>query len=303
MLELINITKSFNDVLVLDDISITVSSGQIFGLVGPNGAGKTTTLRIILNIIRPDSGEVLYNQTIRSRLKRSLFGYIPEERGLYQRARVLDLLVYFGVLNRLSHHRAEVEAIRLLDKLGLVEYTNSRINELSKGMQQKIQFIAASLHDPEVIILDEPFSGLDPVNQMVLRDMIKQFKEEGKIIILSSHNMPEVERLSDHICLINQGKIIRQGSLDEIKKDYNEESYYIESDNDLTFLRDIKIIDIIEEHNRSCKFTPRGKDSENKKIVNEIISNVEIKKFYRIEPTLNDIFIDLVQKEKPKKKS
>lgn len=303
MLELINITKSFNDVLVLDDISITVSSGQIFGLVGPNGAGKTTTLRIILNIIRPDSGEVLYNQTIRSRLKRSLFGYIPEERGLYQRARVLDLLVYFGVLNRLSHHRAEVEAIRLLDKLGLVEYTNSRINELSKGMQQKIQFIAASLHDPEVIILDEPFSGLDPVNQMVLRDMIKQFKEEGKIIILSSHNMPEVERLSDYICLISQGKIIRQGSLDEIKKDYNEESYYIESDNDLTFLRDIKIIDIIEEHNRSCKFTPRGKDSENKKIVNEIISNVDIKKFYRIEPTLNDIFIDLVQKEKPKKKS
>jgi len=303
MLELINITKSFNDVPVVDDISFSVSAGQIFGLVGPNGAGKTTTLRIILNIMRPDSGEVLYNQTIRSKLKRSLFGYLPEERGLYQRARVLDLLVYFGVLNRLSHHRAEVEAIRLLDKLGLVEYTNSRINELSKGMQQKIQFIAASLHDPEVIILDEPFSGLDPVNQMVLRDMIKQFKEEGKIIILSSHNMPEVERLSDHICLINQGKIIRQGSLDEIKKDYNEESYYIESDNDLTFLRDIKIIDIIEEHNRSCKFTPRGKDSENKKIVNEIISNVEIKKFYRIEPTLNDIFIDLVQKEKPKKKS
>ena len=303
MLELINITKSFNDVPVVDDISFSVSSGQIFGLVGPNGAGKTTTLRIILNIMRPDSGEVLYNQTIRSKLKRSLFGYLPEERGLYQRARVLDLLVYFGVLNRLSHHRAEVEAIRLLDKLGLVEYTNSRINELSKGMQQKIQFIAASLHDPEMIILDEPFSGLDPVNQMVLRDMIKQFKEEGKIIILSSHNMPEVERLSDHICLINQGKIIRQGSLDEIKKDYNEESYYIESDNDLTFLRDIKIIDIIEEHNRSCKFTPRGKDSENKKIVNEIISNVEIKKFYRIEPTLNDIFIDLVQKEKPKKKS
>jgi len=251
MLELINITKSFNDVPVVDDISFSVSAGQIFGLVGPNGAGKTTTLRIILNIMRPDSGEVLYNQTIRSKLKRSLFGYLPEERGLYQRARVLDLLVYFGVLNRLSHHRAEVEAIRLLDKLGLVEYTNSRINELSKGM----------------------------------------------------HNMPEVERLSDHICLINQGKIIRQGSLDEIKKDYHEESYYIESDNDLTFLRDIKIIDIIEEHNRSCKFTPRGKDSENKKIVNEIISNVEIKKFYRIEPTLNDIFIDLVQKEKPKKKS
>ena len=303
MLELLNICKSFDELVVLDDISFKVSPGQVFGLVGPNGAGKTTTLRIILHIIRPDSGEVLFNKESKSSQKRSLFGYLPEERGLYQRAYVLELLVYFGVLNRLSRHRAEVEAIRLLDKFGLVDYTKRRINELSKGMQQKIQFIAATLHDPEVVILDEPFSGLDPVNQMVLRDMIKQFQEEEKIIILSSHYMPEIEQLSDHICLINQGRIIRKGSLEEIKKDYQEESYYIESDNDLTFLHDLKIIDIIEEHNRSCKFSAIGSESENKKIVNEIISNIEIKKFYRIEPTLNDIFIDLVQKEKPKKKS
>ena len=303
MLELINITKSFDDSLILDDISFSVSPGQIFGLVGPNGAGKTTTLRIILNIIRPDSGEVLYNEITRSKLKRSLFGYLPEERGLYQRARVLDLLVYFGVLNRLSRHRAEVEAIRLLDKFGLVDYTKRRVHELSKGIQQKIQLVAASLHDPEVIIMDEPFSGLDPVNQMVLRDTLKQFKEEDKTIILSSHNMPEVEQLSDHICLINQGKVIRQGPLEEIKKEYTDESYYIESANDLTFLRDIKIIDILEEHNRSCKFTLAGSVSENNKIIKDIFSNIEIRKFYRMEPTLNDIFIDLVQKEKPKKKS
>lgn len=303
MLELINITKSFDDSLILDDISFSVSPGRIFGLVGPNGAGKTTTLRIILNIIRPDSGEVLYNEITRSKLKRSLFGYLPEERGLYQRARVLDLLVYFGVLNRLSRHRAEVEAIRLLDKFGLVDYTKRRVHELSKGIQQKIQLVAASLHDPEVIIMDEPFSGLDPVNQMVLRDTIKQFKEEDKTIILSSHNMPEVEQLSDYICLINQGKVVRQGPLDEIKKEYTDESYYIESANDLTFLRDIKIIDILEEHNRSCKFTLAGSESENSKIIKDIFSNIEIRKFYRMEPTLNDIFIDLVQKEKPKKKS
>lgn len=303
MLELINITKSFDDNLILDDISFSVSPGQIFGLVGPNGAGKTTTLRIILNIVRPDGGEVLYNEITRSKLNRSLFGYLPEERGLYQRARVLDLLVYFGVLNRLSSHRAEVEAIRLLDKFGLVDYTKRRVHELSKGMQQKIQLIAASLHDPEIIIMDEPFSGLDPVNQMVLRDTLKQYKEEEKTIILSSHNMPEVEQLSDYICLINQGKVVRQGSLEEIKKEYTDESYYIESANDLTFLRDIKIIDILEEHNRSCKFTLAGSESENNKIIKDIFSNIEIKKFYCTEPTLNDIFIDLVQKEKPKKKS
>lgn len=170
-------------------------------------------------------------------------------------------------------------------------------------MQQKIQFIAATLHDPEVIILDEPFSGLDPVNQMVLRDMIKQFQEEGKIILLSSHYMPEVEQLSDQICLINQGNVVRLGSMEEIKKDYKNESYYLESDNDLSFLRDIKTIQIVEENNQSCTFLPSGSESENKKILNDIITNVEIKKFYRIEPTLNDIFIDLVQKEKPKKKS
>ncbi len=303
MLELINICKSFDDIPVLSDISFSASSGQIFGLVGPNGAGKTTTIRIILNIIRPDSGEILYNQKTKTSQIRSLFGYLPEERGLYQRACVLDLLVYFGVLNRLSKHRAEVEAIRLLDKFGLVDYTKRRVNELSKGMQQKIQFIAATLHDPEVIILDEPFSGLDPVNQMVLRDMIKQFQEEGKIILLSSHYMPEVEQLSDQICLINQGNVVRLGSMEEIKKDYKNESYYLESDNDLSFLRDIKTIQIVEENNQSCTFLPSGSESENKKILNDIITNVEIKKFYRIEPTLNDIFIDLVQKEKPKKKS
>jgi ABC-2 type transport system ATP-binding protein len=303
MLELINITKSFDDNLILNDISFQVSPGQIFGLVGPNGAGKTTTLRIILNIIRPDSGEVLYNEITRSKVNRSLFGYLPEERGLYQRARVLDMLVYFGVLNRLSRHRAEVEAIRLLDKFGLVDYTKRRVHELSKGMQQKIQLVAATLHDPEVVIMDEPFSGLDPVNQMVLRDTLKQFKEEEKIIILSSHNMAEVEQLSDYICLINQGKVVRQGPLEEIKKDYSDESYYIESANDLSFLRDIKIIDILEEHNRSCKFSLAGSASENNKIIKDIFSNIEIRKFYRTEPTLNDIFIDLVQKEKPKKKS
>lgn len=297
MLELIGITKSFNDTRVVDDLSFTVHPGTVFGLVGPNGAGKTTTLRMILDIIRPDSGEILLYDKSRLRLKRSLFGYLPEERGLYQRARVMDHLVYFGILNRLSRHRAEVEAIRLLDKFGLVDYTLRRVNELSKGMQQKIQFIAASLHDPQVIILDEPFSGLDPVNQMLLRDIIGQFKEEGKMIILSSHNMPEVERLSDNVCLINRGRNILNGPIQELKDKYTENAYYIESDDDLSFLHDLKIIKIIEQHNRGCKFSATGKPAENKKILHDIISRVELKKFSRVEPTLNDIFVELVQKE------
>jgi ABC-2 type transport system ATP-binding protein len=301
MLELADIGKTFDDVIALENITFSVSPGQIFGLVGPNGAGKTTTLRIILNIIRPDTGEVVYNNLPRSKVKRSVFGYLPEERGLYQRAKVLDLLVYFGSLNRLSRHRAEIEAIRLLDKFGLVDYTRRRIHELSKGVQQKIQFIAASLHDPQVVILDEPFSGLDPVNQMLLRDMINQFKDEGKIVLLSSHNMPEVERLSDTICLINQGKIILHGPMEKIKQKYTDDTFYIESDDDLSFLHDLEYIKIIEEHNRSFKFTTKADKSKNKNILGDILSRLNVKKFYRMEPTLNDIFIDLVQKEKSNK--
>ena len=297
MLELIGISKTFENTLVVDNISFSVAPGSVFGLVGPNGAGKTTTLRMILDIIRPDSGEVLLDQIARHRLKRSMFGYLPEERGLYQRARVMDHLVYFGVLNRLSRHRAEVEVIRLLDKFGLVDYTMRRVNELSRGMQQKIQLIAASLHDPRVIILDEPFSGLDPVNQMLLRDIITQFKDDGKIVILSSHNMPEVEKLSDNICLINQGRVIIQGPLAELIEKHTEDAYYIESDDDLTFLHEIKGIRILEEHNRSCKFYPSLKPAENKRTIRDIISRVELKKFYRVEPSLNDIFVELVQNE------
>ena len=297
MLELLGLSKSFENTVVVDDISFSVAPGTVFGLVGPNGAGKTTTMRMILDIIRPDSGEILLDQVSRPRLKRSLFGYLPEERGLYQRARVMDHLVYMGILNRLSRHRAEVEVIRLLDKFGLVDYTMRRVNELSRGMQQKIQLIAASLHDPRVIILDEPFSGLDPVNQMLLREIIGQFKEDGKIVILSSHNMPEVEKLSENICLINQGRVIIQGPLSDLKAKHTEDAFYIESDDDLTFLHEIKGIKILEEQNRSCKFSPTDKPAQNKKVIQDIISRIELKKFYRVEPSLNDIFVELVQKE------
>ena len=191
MLEVNDITKYFELTQALKGISFRIEPGKIFGLLGPNGAGKTTTLRIIMNILKPDSGEILFKGLPRSKISRRLFGYLPEERGLYQPARVLQLLIYIGLLNKLSKHRAEVEAIRYLDKLGLVNYTKRRVNELSKGLQQKLQFITATLHDPEVLILDEPFVGLDPVNQIILRDIIQQYKSEGKMVVLSTHQMEE----------------------------------------------------------------------------------------------------------------
>jgi len=297
MVEVTKIKKAFDVHLAVDDLSFMVKPGEIFGLLGPNGAGKTTTLRMLMNILRPDEGEILYKDIPRSKVSRKLFGYLPEERGLYQPARVLDFLIYIGLLNKLSKHRAEVEAIRYLDKLALVGYTRHRIDQLSKGMQQKIQFITAILHDPEVLILDEPFVGLDPVNQIILRDLIQQHKSEGKIIILSTHQMDEVERHCDHICLLNQGRNILQGTIQQIKSRFREDAYYIESEEDISFIRDIKAVKILEEHNRSCKIAINSKDITKEKLLQSLIEKINIKKFIKVEPTLNDIFIKLVQKE------
>ena len=295
MLEVKNLSKSFDNTQALDNVSFTVKPGEVFALLGPNGAGKTTAMRLIMQIFKPDEGEILYNTEPRSKLRRNLFGYLPEERGLYQRSKVLDLLVYMGVLNRLSHHRAEIEAIRYLDKLGLVDYTQVRVSELSKGMQQKIQFILAMIHDPQILILDEPFAGLDPVNQMVLRDIVNENKSEGKIIILSTHQMSEVELMADHLMLLNQGKTILEGTLKEIKSRFKENAYYLEADENIGILKDIKDIKILEEHNNSCKFAINGKENSKEKILQYILQKIPVKKFIEQEPSLNEIFIKLVQ--------
>ncbi len=297
MLEVFKLCKAFDAVNVLENVSFKVNTGKILGLVGPNGAGKTTTMRLILNIIKPDSGEITLNTLPRSKVSHESFGYLPEERGLYQRSRVLDLLVYFGLLNKLTRHRAEVEAIRFLDKFGMVDYTLRRICDLSKGMQQKIQFIAATLHNPEVIVFDEPLSGLDPINQLLFKDLLNQFKSEGKIILLSTHHMSAVEELCDYICLINQGKIIIEGPINDIKKQFSDDAYYIESEEDLSFLHDFKFIKVIEEQNNSCKFSISDKKVHNK-FIQSLFEKIIIKKFVHVEPSLHDIFIKLVQKEK-----
>ncbi len=297
MLEVKELRKAFNENQVLDSLSFRVKPGEIFSLLGPNGAGKTTTIRILMNILRADEGEILYNGEPRSKVSQRKFGYLPEERGLYQRATVLALLTYFGTLNNMSRHRAEIEAIRFLDRMGLVEYTEKMVNELSKGMQQKIQFIASTLHAPEILILDEPFAGLDPVNQIVLREIIRQYQEEGKIIILSTHQMDEVEKLSDHICLINQGRVILDGKMEEIKKQYREDAYYIEAEDDLGFLHEMEDIEILEEKNKSCKIAIKNMNGDFKKIISKLFSRATVKKFYMVEPNLHDIFIKLIQKD------
>ncbi|APF20805.1 ABC transporter ATP-binding protein [Caldithrix abyssi] len=297
ILEVQKISKSFKDHVVLKDLSFTVRGGETFGLLGPNGAGKTTTMRMIMNILQPDEGEILFNGIKRQRLKGVHFGYLPEERGLYPRAKVLDVLVYFGTLNNLTMRKAEVEAIRYLDRLGIVEYTDAHINELSKGIQQKIQFIAAFLHDPDVLILDEPFTGLDPINQTVLYEILEEFRRKNKILILSTHLMDQAEKLCDHICLINQAQVVIDGSIESIRKRFREDAYFIEADAPIPILSEMEGIQIIEEGKNSYKFILENNTLKLSEIMKRIEQKARILRFEVFEPSLHDIFIRLIQEQ------
>jgi len=297
MLELIDLKKTFKNKEAVNGISISINPGQIFSLLGPNGAGKTTTIRMIMNILKPDEGQIFYNEVPRNKIPQRKFGYLPEERGIYQRASVLNMLIYFGTLNNLSSHKAEVEAIRHLDKFGLTDYTQSRVFELSKGMQQKIQFITAIMHNPEILILDEPFLGLDPVNQLAFTEILNKFRDEGKLIILSSHQMDQVEKLSDTICLLNQGKIVLEGNIQSIKKKFQENTYYVESDESLMSLTDLDYVEIIEHKNNGIKIKIKNMNSNLKKFTKILFDSFSIRKFEIVEPTLHDIFIRLIRKE------
>jgi len=297
LLEIREVSKSFNGTPVVDKLSFMVKGGETFGLLGPNGAGKTTMMRMIMNILRPDGGEILYNDEPRQKIKGLHFGYLPEERGLYPRASVMQMLIYFGTLNNLTKHKAQVEAIRYLDRLGMVDFTNAKINQLSKGMQQKIQLVAAFLHDPDVLILDEPFAGLDPINQVVLREILDEYKKSKKILIISTHQMEQAEKLCDHICLINQAQVILDGTISSVKKKYRENAYFIESDQPMPILHELKEVDIIEEKNNAYKFSIANKNLSIGELLGKLKGKIKIKKFEIVEPSLHDIFIRLIQEQ------
>lgn len=297
VLEVQNVHKRYFEKAAVEDLSFKVKGGETFGLLGPNGAGKTTMMRMIMNIIVPDSGEILLNETPRRAVANHLFGYLPEERGLYPGALVLDMLSYFGTLNNMSRRKAEVEAIRYLDRLGLVEYTDSKINQLSKGIQQKIQFIAAFLHDPLVLILDEPFTGLDPINQIVLREMLQEYKKKERILIISTHQMEQAEQLCDHICLINQAQVILDGRLSDLKKKSRENAYIVESDKDLDFIEKFPEVSILESSNRHVKFALTDSNIAISTLLKKIEGQADIKKLEIVEPSLHDIFIRQIQSQ------
>jgi ABC-2 type transport system ATP-binding protein len=226
--EVSHIVKSFADKVAVDDLSFSVNQGEIFGLIGPNGAGKTTTIRMMMDIIKPDSGEVTILDKKLGEATKNKLGYLPEERGLYKKLRVLDSIIYLASLKGMDKHSAIEKANELLDKTGMLANKNKRIEELSRGMGQIIQFIVTIIHDPQLVILDEPFAGLDPVNTELLKEMFADLRNQGKAVILSTHQMNQVEELCDRILMINNGHTVLYGNLSEIKARYRGNSVLLD---------------------------------------------------------------------------
>jgi ABC-2 type transport system ATP-binding protein len=295
MLTVENLKKTFANITAVDGVSFEVKRGEIFGLLGPNGAGKTTTIRMILDIIKPDSGVIKFDgREIDDEIK-SKIGYLPEERGLYRKTRVLETILYFAELKGIDRKIALERAKHWLEKFGLIDRARSKIEELSKGNQQKVQIIISILHDPELIILDEPFAGLDPVNQELLKDILLDLKRENKAIIFSTHQMDQVEKLCDTICLINKGKPVLSGSLADVKKMFGRNTIHIEFDGDSESLKNLRYVKSIDVYPNYAEITVE-EGVEPMEVLKQIIGHANLKKFEIKEPSLHSIFIDVVSK-------
>jgi len=288
-LELRNIDKSFGEKKVLKNVTLSAEGGKAFGLLGRNGAGKTTTIRILMNVFPADKGEVLLDEKPIN-YDKVLFGYLPEERGLYPKKKIIDQLVYFAELKGMSHSKAVSAVDYWLDRLGMTEYRNKRLDTLSKGNQQKIQLITAVAHDPQIVILDEPFSGLDPVNAMLLKDVVKEIISKGKIVFFSSHQMNYIEEFCDSIAIINGGQVVLSGDLREIKRNYPRNRLVVRS------LQNEKIA---SEYEGSVERGENGDiiivlntPEEKKSVMSKLTETYDIDEIKVYEPSLNDIFVE-----------
>jgi ABC-2 type transport system ATP-binding protein len=298
VLEVKELTKSFGKIKAVDHVSFTVPEGSVFGLIGRNGAGKTTTIRMMMNIYLPDSGEVILRGTKIGQEFKDKAGYLPEERGLYKKMKVWDTLLYFAELKGKTGREIERKANYYLKKFELLDRKNSKLEDLSKGNQQKIQFITTILHDPEFLILDEPFSGLDPINTDILKEIILDLKTQGKIIILCTHLMDFAERLCDHIALIEKGKLILQGSLSEIKSRFAKKNILIICEEDLMFLKEKEIAEsVIDNGNEKSIKLKNGVEPQ--ELLRQLVQrNIKIKKFAADEISLHEIFIEATGEDK-----
>lgn len=295
MLEIIDLRKEYNTTTALDGISFKADKGTIFGLLGPNGAGKTTAIRIILDILKPTSGEVRFDGHPIDSEFINRTGYLPEERGLYKKSKVIDIIRYLAELKSIPSGRAIELGNEWLKKLDISLYKDRKLEELSKGNQQKIQFITAILHNPNILILDEPFSGFDPINQQLIKDLILTFVDSGKTVILSTHQMEMAEKLCDEIFLIDKGKEVVSGNINEVRKRYGKNIVKAEYSGDFSFVTSIPYVINVNAYNNYAEIELKEEIKPNQ-FLHDLIDKVEIRNFNVVEASLNKIFIDLIKK-------
>jgi ABC-2 type transport system ATP-binding protein len=288
------VTKAYEGHVAVSDLSLTIARGSVYGLLGPNGAGKTTTLRMVMNILAPDAGEVRLLGRPADQSARDRVGYLPEERGLYPRMVVEDQLVFFAAIKGLERAEALRRIGPWLERLGLADWRKRKVNELSKGMQQKVQLVATVLHEPDVLILDEPLSGLDPLGADLVRDVLLDLRRQGRTLVLSSHQMETVERLCDAITLINGGRKVLEGAVSEVKSRYGKNAVVVAYEGDGSFLAGLPGVAQLTDFGRYVELRLQaGADPQD--ILRAAAPRLRVSRFEIVEPSLRDIFVERVR--------
>jgi ABC-2 type transport system ATP-binding protein len=293
-LELREVRKTYGDFVAVDGVSMTVPPGSIFGLLGPNGAGKTSTIRMVMDIVPPDSGEVFVFGHERRPADLRKIGYLPEERGLYRKMTVTDQLVFLGEIRGLKRRELLPKIEHWLERVDLARWAKSKVEELSKGMQQKVQLIGTVLHEPELLILDEPFSGLDPINQELFKELLQGYRQQGKSVVLSTHGMELAERTCDHICLISRGRAILAGELKAIKRRLGGNAYRLVAEGDLDRLQGLPGVEQAVAHNGVVKLLLRP-EAEGPEVLRQMVEFLRVHEFRSEEPELEQIFLKAVR--------
>jgi len=287
------IGKAFSGHVAVKDLSLEVPRGSVFGLLGPNGAGKTTTLRMVMDILGPDTGTIEILGTAADHAARDRIGYMPEERGLYPRMVLEEQLVFMAAIKGMGRKEAEKRLGPWLERLGLAEWRKKKVNELSKGMQQKAQFVATVLHEPEVLIMDEPMSGLDPVGMDVMRDAMLDLRRQGATIVLSSHQMEAVEKLCDRVALINRGEKVLDGSVAEVKARHGKNTVALAFEGDGSFIESLPGVAKVSDHGQYVEVRlEKGADPQ--PLLREAAARLRVRRFEIVEPSLHDIFVETV---------
>jgi ABC-2 type transport system ATP-binding protein len=302
MLELRNVTKIFNHQPVLQAVSFLITPGEILGVLAPSAEGKTTIIRLAVTVCRADQGEIIYQDKKVKKLAGKYFGYIPQIRGVYQRARVINYLLYQGALNQMRQSQAHQAALHCLDKYGLVDQANSRMGELSPEQQERILIMGAVLHEPDMLVVDEPFTGFSAQNESLVRSLLIEFKQKNKLVLLATRSLDKAESICDRVCLLNAGKLILNMTIPEIRTKVRDNIYFLETTDDLAFLKAIKEVQFKAENHGHYKITIKDKSFDGRKLLAVLNKNIKVIKFEIFRPGLMYIYPRLVKSLQRSKK-